>query len=99
MAITGISKISIRGSNPRGPAMEIKKRPENPELDDSQIEDLKSFFSGMTKAQLEKALEQTIRDSESDPGAYSNGGVPANVLKTRLIILDALERLTPNKRK
>lgn len=79
--------------------MEMKKRPESPHLDDSQMEELNAFFSSMNEGELRQALEQTIRDAESDPGVYTHGGVPANLSRAYLAIQNSLERFAKKKGK
>lgn len=68
--------------------MKVIKRPEDPELDNVQMQDLRDFFSLMSVEQLEKARQQIIEDSENGDGA---GGVPANLSKAYLIIQELLE--------
>jgi len=71
--------------------VEIKKRPESPELDQSQMADLRKYISEMSADELERALEQTRADSEKDSGNYVSGGTPANVTRTYIALSDALE--------
>ena len=72
-------------------------RPESPELDASQMLDLKEFLSKQTPEQLKKHLHQTITDAETDQGPYSSGGTPANVTRAHIAIQDALEQSTSKK--
>ena len=45
-------------------------RPEDPELDKVQMQDLREFLSTRSPSQLKKDLEQTTQHAESDPGPY-----------------------------
>ena len=66
------------------------KRPENAELDDAEMKDLVSFFSGRSQQQLEADLEQIQNSFDGDPVEYSGGGLPANLMKAFIAIRDAL---------
>lgn len=69
-----------------------ESRPENPELDKSQMADLRDFFSKRSKREIEKDLQQLTNDCEADKGPYNAGGIPANAAKTYILIQDILAK-------
>ncbi len=67
-----------------------ESRPENLELDKSQMADLRDFFSKRSKREIEKDLQQLTNDYGIDKGPYGVGGLPANVAKAYILIQDIL---------
>ncbi len=72
--------------------MSSELRPENAELDATQMADLQDFFSKRSKEEIENDLEQLIKDMENDKGPYALGGTPANVAKAYLTIREIIDK-------
>jgi hypothetical protein len=70
-----------------------ESRPENAELDKSQMADLRDFFSKRSKGEIEKDLQQLTNDCEADKGPCSAGGIPANTAKAYILIQDILAKM------